>query len=319
MIQYSAQSREWLNANMSRAYPFDDRTGGAVGALPGPALVDGFILTTGFEIEEGTAEWVFYVSGIDNTGSSVLLSITAARGNDLVVFSNAVAIHDIDDFAVIEFSAHEDSYTICGSFTVGLASVLRSIPSNTSLSPESAKIAPYIIHRVDGLCVTGIRVGDTLLTGEVTLAAGDGIELVPNGNTIVISALNYQPPPENLAVIDDRTLVTKLVELYGRPVLSVAGVRPNCETGAIRIQGASESTTTSNASNVDYVVPVPGADGSGVLYLKLDRDPMLDKDYIVTLTTNLTQLDQRLGKVDSTITAVDKVVASVATQLTRLG
>lgn len=299
---------------MSRAYPFDDSTGGAVGALPGPALVDGFILTTGFEI----AEWVFYVSSIDNTGSSVLLSITAVRGNDSVVFSNAVAIHDIDDFAVIEFSAHEDSYTICGSFTVGLASVLRSIPSNTSLSPESAKIAPYIIHRVDDLCVTGIRVGDTLLTGEVTLSAGDGIELVPNGNTIVISALNYQPPPENLAVVDDATLVTELVELYGRPVLSVAGVRPNCETGAILIQGA-ESAATSNASNVDYVVPEPGADGSGVLYLKLDRDPMLEKDYIVTLTNNLAQLDQRVGKVDSTITAVDKVVASVATQLTRLG
>lgn len=316
MIQYSAQSREWLNANMSRAYPFDDRTGGAVGALPGPALVDGFILTTGFEI----AAWDFYISSVDNTGSSVLLSITAERGNDSVVFKDAVAIHEIADFAVIEFSAYKDSYTICGSFTVGLASVLRAIPSNTSLSIESAKIAPHIIHRVDDLCVTGIRVGDTVLTGEVTLSAGDGIELVPNinSNTIEISALNYQPPAANLEVVNDATLVAELVELYGRPVLSVAGVVPDGD-GDIHIQGATESAVNSNVRNVDYVVPEPGATGSGVLYLKLDRDPMLDKDYIDTITNNLTQLDARVGKVDSTITAVDKVVASVATQMTRLG
>lgn len=322
MIEYSKQSREWLNANMSRAYPLDDSVGGAAGGIPTAALVDGFILTTGFDV----GVYDFYISGIVNTGGAVLLSITAsAGGSDVVEFKDAVAIHDIDNSAVIEFYADKDQYTICGSFTVGLASVLRSIPSNESLPITSTRIAPYVIHPVDRLCVTGIRVGDTLLTGEVTLSAGDGIILVPNeaSNKINISAINYTPPAANTRIVDDSTLAEELLNIYGKPIISIADTVPD-KDGCIHIAGDPEASSTSSSStpvvrNYDYVVPEAGDAGSGVLYLKLERDPMLDEDYIESVTNNLVQLDARLRKVDSTVTAVDKVVASVSTQMTRLG
>ena len=330
MPTYNRLSTEWLNANMSRAYPLDDLTGGVPGTLPCNALVDGFIMTTGFT----DGDYDFYISKSENTGKSLILSIVAesVSGSKSVEFVNAIAIHEAEDYATVEFYAEsedESPKTLSGTFTIGSRDVVHAIPT-ANYTVEQTRIAPYVVRTVDNLCVTGIRVGDQVLTGEVTIEAGSGVDITADHKTgvISISASNYAPPDKNMQIIDDATLAEQLIKSYGQPVTKIAGVTPD-EYGSIRIniptsttdpdEGDSDTPTAVDLSAAyHYVIPESG-DVAGILTLKLAKDPRLADDFIKNLLNNINQLDLRIGKVDSSITAVDRVIGSVATQMTRLG
>lgn len=313
MTPTTTQSREWLNSNTSRAYPLDDLTGGVPGTLPCNALVDGFVLTTGFT----DGDYIFYISKSENTGKSIILSVTAEdlRSGNTVVFDGAVSIQNVEDYGTVEFFAISEDQapkTISGAFTVGSKSAIQAMPTAEYTSAQ-CMLAPYVIRAVDRLCVTGIRVGDTVLTGEVTIEAGSGVDINadPATGTITISASEYSPPPENMNVTTDGELSAQLLDTYGRPVTSIAGALPDAD-GNISIN------TLVDVDNNYYIIPERG-DVDGVLILRLNRDPRISADFIESLLANTNQLDARIGKVDSTITAVDRVIGSVATQMTRLG
>lgn len=306
------ESLEWCDYNMSRAYPLDDSTGGSAGTIPCDALIDCRLLTSGL------SEAPLYISVIKNSGTQITLSI--AVDGESTVFTDCVAIgFDCVKGASIDFETYADgdySKFLRGRLIVGNIQSMGSHPTYVEYAPEQTKLFYGIVTPIDGLFITGIRVGDTVLTGDIVLEAGDGINLDvdPITDTIKITADRYMPPPDNFIITDDNTLKDNIVDTVGTPVTSINGCTPVDGNISITIPPILDE----GEGLSDYVAAItPGA--PGVLQLKLDKDPQLELDTVKTLAGNLSQLDIRSSKIIDSIDNLDSVLSSVTTQLTRLG
>lgn len=306
-------SMEWLNANLSRAYPLDDSTGGAEGTLPSSLLVDAKILYDSVEIYDA------YISHVSITEVGWTLSISCMyRSTDgteqPAVFNDLVAVpYDTERNGVVKFAGAVDGVAISGSITVGDATAIAHWSPETDLDISNGRLAVPVLVHMDELCVTAIKVGNTVLSGTVELVAGPGISFTvdESTNTLVIENYNYAIPEGNLDVVDDNSLIDNLVSRYGRPITSINGVAPG------NLGDISFLVPVTEAEDTDYHIAVDSA-GPGTVSLKLHVDPTVDAGVIDSLSEGLEQLNERASRLDTGIKEVDTAINGVATQLTRL-
>lgn len=115
-----------------------------------------------------------------------------------------------------------------GSIIIGTCKDMRDAVGILSLTSDQGMIFPANVI-IAPTCVSGIRVGDTVLTGEVEIVPGDDrITIEAEGNKIKIN-INY---PDIQYTKED--LVEKITEIYGTPVTNINGIPPAAD-GTIRI------------------------------------------------------------------------------------
>lgn len=298
-----SNSPEWLDYNMSRAYPLDDSTGGVAGTIPCDAFVDCHLIT------EGIGDADIYISSIKSTGTAAVISLATTSN---IEFTDCLYIaFSTESRTPIDVYAESGEAFIHGKITTGNVLALSTLPAVSTYTPEQTKLFKGLIIPVDGLFIRGIRVGDTLLTGDIVIEAGDGIFLSVEGNTIKISAIAYELPEDNKDITSDDDIINAVVDSYGTPITSINGVEPD-ESGDISVVEPAEQDT-----NSDYAV-VESTDADGVLLLKLSRDPALAKNTIEALANNYSQLDIRAGTIIESINSLDGALNTLSSQLTRL-
>ena len=307
-------SVEWLNANMSKAYPFDDTVGGSPEALPSDLLVDGLIISESPNIASAFVSNVF----VGDTGWGLGITVTyreSATETVEVIFNKLIYVpFNAQQFTAVDFDNTVDGYHISGSFTIGNADSIANWPADSSLTSESGELSPAIIHALSGDFIRGIQVGDVTLTGEIELVAGDGIELVVDQDTNSIKIVNtkYQlNDSTDLKITGDKELLAAITSQYGTPIRTICGVLPD------------------DGGNIDIKVPTD-LDGStfvsvervnsdaGTIVLGLDPNPKLYMSDIEVVVDNLAALNDRASILDAGIKSLDSAINRLATQMTRL-
>lgn len=302
-------SKEWLNANQAKAYPLKSETGGVAGTLPCDLLTAATILV------EDPAIRQIWISGIMVTDLSWSLSLKVATQNNTTInFPDIVTVsRNSEQYSVAKFTAANGGVCLCGSFTVGNPDAVSKLPSGMSvLSLEQGELDPSTISDISGLVLMGIRVGDTLLTGEIELVAEDGIELVFDETTNKLTIVNtkYSIPSENLEITSDTELLDQIQSTYGKVITTINGVEPDA-AGDIKLV-----LPTTEADDRIYIAAEPLSDGA--LTLSITKDPYVSIKSIETLAQNLEQLSIRAAKIDSSIKEADAAINSISTQMTRL-
>ena len=313
-------SLEWLNANLSRAYPFDTSTGGASKALPSQFLVNGCVLYDCAAISDEAVVSRAYISTVSCSDTGVTLSLTCelSTGNKVNFDSLLFISYGADRNSTIKFLAESSGMSLSGSFTVGDATTMKSRPILSELSIAEGLLDPGVVHDISGLYVSAIKVGGTYLSGEVELVAGEGIEFeteqTSSGGKLIISNTRYQLPQENLVIRSDADLLAEALEIYGEPIRSInSSIFPD-ESGNISIVTPSE-TSEGTEGTEDIVV---GTVGEGTITLMLKKDPCVEDGTIEKLSEQIQSLNERCSILNAAQINLDNAVNGVATQLTRL-
>lgn len=313
-------AQEWLNANLSRSYPLADEVGGQANTLPCTLLVDCRLIHDCYDLYDA------YISRLEvsEVGWTASLTFTAVQneGDTPAEYTadRLIAVpYDTERNGKVPFnqSIGTTGISIAGSFTIGKATAVDSLPNSNVYTSADTKLSPAVITSISGLCIKAIKVGDELFSGVVELVAGDGIELETSVDadtkvtTINITNTKYSLPEDNLDITTDEDLAERLVDTYGPPITSINWVSP--VDGNIDIVYPTQSTESDGVSFV-----VVDDIGAGRLALTLTPDPCVDKEAITTLIGNLSQLNLRADKLDTGIKELDTAINTVATQMTRL-
>lgn len=313
-------AQEWLNANLSRSYPLADEVGGQTNTLPCTLLVDCRLIHDCYDLYDA------YISRLEvsEVGWTASLTFTAVQndGDTPAEYTadRLIAVpYDTERNGKVPFnqSIGTTGISIAGSFTIGKATAVDSLPNSNEYTLADTKLSPAVITSISGLCIKAIKVGDELFSGVVELVAGDGIELETSVDedtkvtTINITNTKYSLPEANQEITDDEGLAERLVAIYGPPITSINGVRPDTNGNIGIVYPKAES------DGVSYAIITEGI-GAGRLALTLTPDPCVDKGAITTIIGNLSQLNLRADKLDTGIKELDTAINTVATQMTRL-
>lgn len=326
---------EWVTANLSRAYPLDDSTGGLTGTLPCRLLADAFVLIYG-DVEETTAS--LYISKVTTSSTEIVFEL-AGKFNGVPVEFGPVATFDraCAIGTPVSFELSTDDVIVTGKFVAGDLRSGDDIPASLVLSATTGslfrgcyRVAPRGLH--------GIKVDDVVYTGIVELVAGDGVDIDvtttkdPDGQsitTLVFSVPDYNIPLDNDKIINDSTLMKEAIKEYGEPIRSINFVVPDKE-GNINIVADEQSTTTAtiedetdeedDGSIKDVKMQLAVTElGPGTIQVTLTRPQECESTEILqSLLTMIQQLNQRANTLDTAITEIDKAQANLASRLTGL-
>lgn len=315
---FSKLSAEWLSANLSKAYPLDDTTGGVPGTLPSSLLTDAFILVSGLSEEVSIKS--AYISKIRNTGKSILLSVDIVTNDSTYSFSDSVDISfDSEDLHTEEFSGTVDGVSVVMALTAGLISTAKNMPAVTDLTEQQGKLFSVLVRKLPRSLVglNSISINGVTLTGDVSIELSDGIEVEKlDDSSVKLTLTNFDTPLENSQIVSDDDILSTLISRYGTPIRTINGATPNDEGAFLILSGAD----VEGEDRYKYAhVEASGSGDAGVIRLKLALDPCLELDDIRTLTENLEELNDRAARLDSAQISLDNAIGSVATQLTRLG
>lgn len=309
--------REYLNENAHRYYPFINEN-----EVPTGLILDACLLTTtnvpnnanvdGNNDAVGTEST--YISQLVSDGTSlrIYLAIKSQNGDK---DCGCIAVSDTSQPLVVggvvgrrcEVLYASDGYVIQGYIIVGdLEYLLPKMPPSITLTYLTGKLyTNCILHMSQWL--TGIQIGNETLTGIVNLVAGEGIDIAVNGNTITISCVGAQLPPENQIIVSDPDILTKITETYGVPITSINGVSIT-EGGEWTLAVKQDEGLTVSVDNTAHCITI--------------NNPLAKAcctaDQISVLASNIGSLNERVGAIQSFQNQLETGMNILSTQLTRL-
>jgi hypothetical protein len=298
-------SSEWLDANKSRAYPFDEKCADSPNSIPSPVFTDAFFRTAGL----GNAS--LYISRVVQ-GQTSFQVYAATTDKDIGLIAD-IPYTTPERSQIPVDVALEDGSTISGIFVVGDVSEIKRMQSDTILGVGDGLLFYGCVREFLDEGVRGIRVGDTTYTGVVDLVAGDGIELSVTSNedvtTIKIAAKNRTVPPANLIIVDDATLLKELKDMYGSPVYRINGLAPS-DSGDITIAYPTEG-------DAGYA-PFPNEGGAIILKDASNASDSCENELIDTIMANIAELNARSARCVETLDAIDTANNVMSISLSRL-
>ena len=303
---------EWLNSNQHRAYPLDESTVG--NGLPFSLLVDALFINS-YNVDRSR----LYLREVVVSGDNVQISMggfvdgveTDFGAVAIIPFNTEMGTHIPIDYT-------GDSFKLSGDLVVGNVHCMDSVNSVITLNADTGKLFPGCVRNADeGLF--GIKVGDTVYTGVVTLEAGDGIDFevehTDEETVLRIVSTVYTPPDENMTITDDASLLETAISMYGTPVRTICGISPD-SAGDIVL-----STPASGDSAEQYVTASGGGDGTIYLTIANDmtdtscNDPSLQ---IESILQSLSNLNERAGDQHEMLLGLEEAVSNLALQVSRV-
>lgn len=304
-------SKEWLNANLSRAFPFAESTGGSSKALPSSFLVNGFLLYDCSALGKTVIDSAFvHCINCDDQGVRIGITCKASTKEEYPFDDLLFISYGSERNASIPFMAESNGVTLSGKFIVGDAQVMERYSGVYELDSSSGELCPSILHDISGLYVSALKVGDVYLTGEVELISGAGIEFSANKETNTLTITNTKYTISGGTITSDDELLEAAVEAFGTPIKKINDKSPDAD-GNFSFVGSD-----SNIDGQDRIIV--SETGNGTITLELQKDPCVDDDAIDKLSTKLGQLNERCSRINSSQLALDTAVNNLATQLTRI-
>jgi len=223
---------QWRNSGDIARFPFSENatllSDGGV-SLPDGLFADARIFCPFF------IEPPFYLKSLIYDGSSVSGEIW---GSELV----GSFVANLTGFTARSVSLVDSGSAECGVLVFGAAPLdaLSKIPIGThTFSPEAASLeTSCLILLPNGACYA-LMVADIRRTGKVALIEGEGIRLIPEGQTIRVDAVGATATLEECC------------QSTGAPLKALNGVGPD-STGrlALGIAGFTEPTTRQDLRQV---------------------------------------------------------------------
>lgn len=442
MISNRFTATEWLTGNMHRSYPLDESTAG-VCPIPPALLADMFILVNGAEDDDCS----FYISEIRTTDTSITVSI-AGDVAGVSLGSTPVATFPIEGEigSAASTSIPLESYVVYVKLVAGDLSVADAMPVHTQLGEESGKIFTGCVRGVTGLGTGSFVVNGTRLPEQVTLTAGQGVELdvhnfeasvsfdvtvaqtgigtntepynqtvagtaqwliddydsifqdweqydssatikmyntsidsdgnleteleismpsdnpeddepiavtttatgvivdetgevlaPPPGTTwdpvegteviseispapvIAIRSTDFEPPAENMTIIDDASLLAAAIAQYGTPIRSINAVYPDA-SGNITIVPDGDTVQSEEDDTANFYACIAGINNAaGAIRITLSHAvPCESIDIVDRLMTNIKELNSRASELQALITKLDAANSNLAVKVAEM-
>jgi hypothetical protein len=302
-------------------------------------LVDACLLYDCDGIGEGVVIDYAWVHSITVTEVGSVLGVSCKASNNTVyIFDELLFISfGSERNATIKFISETSGLSISGSVIVGDPTAVKGLPNYRDMDEDCGLFSPAVLHDISGLYVTAIKIGDSYLSGEVELVAGDGIEFAiestsTSSHKLTISNTRYTLDADNTKITDDE-LLEAAIEDFGKPILTINGIAPDAkgnisivspEPGSTVFTAPASGGSTEPESGVctkveagdDFIIV--GNVGAGTITLELKKDPCVEDDTIDELTANVSELNARCARINSSQLTLDNAVNNIATQLTRL-
>lgn len=299
--------REYYNENAHRYYPFVNAN-----EVPTGLILDMCLLATPNVPNNATNQdaKVTYISQLVSDGTSLRIYL-ASTDQDF----GCIAVSDVSQPLVVggvigrrsEICYAANGYVIQGYVITGdLEYLLPRMPPSITLTATTGRLyTNCIMYMTQWL--TGFQVGDETLTGLVELVAGDGIALTINGNTVTISCIGAQLPPDNQIIVNDITLLETVTSLYGYPITSINGVSIT-NGGAWTVAVNQDEGLVVVADNNTHTITINNPNAKACC----------TADDIATLAANIAALNDRVITIQSFQNQLETNVNVMSTQLAAL-
>lgn len=299
---------EWLGGNQHRAYPLDVDSYGS--GIPTQLLVDAFFL-----VSAGIDRVHLYISDIVKGNTNLHISLAGYLHGMAVSFGVVATVpYNTKTGTHVPISVSTADYTISGDLVIGSMDCVSQLPTALELTENSGRIFPGCVRVIDS-SLLGISVDGQLYTGIVTLSAGDGVDIQvverEDSTEIIISSTAYSEPSENTTIVDDSSLLRQAMELYGKPVTSLCGVKPD-DNGNISIVSPSDDK--------QYIAVTQVGDGAISLGIANDQTVTQCVDttaQIESLAVSLSNLNERSGAIHEGVQAMDNALSNLSLQVSR--
>lgn len=260
--------REFCDQNMHRAFPLSDASAGKDTSgtfyLPTDLITDIFLCVPNITGLDKTA---FYISNISIRRYQLDITIGYDGVSDYIgsfrAISTTAALHTQYDYVPAETSLGNDYdalFHATGQITIGNAAEAAATPGSFSFDYANGAILGSRIS-AGLLNVQYFQVGDRLLTGTIKLKAGANVELNlvtddtvdPPVHTITVSA-SLNAGADVLDLLNNADVVAALTALYGVPIQTINGIRPDSSM-EFTLAAADCSKLTSLAHGISLANP----------------------------------------------------------------
>jgi hypothetical protein len=305
--EISRIASEWLDANKSRSYPFDESCGGAPGRIPTNVFTDAFFRCSGITGE-------LYINRVV-LGQTSFQIYAAAGSKDIGLLADIP--YDTPERTKVPISILLDlDGSLDGFITVGEASAIKEMLADNVLTTANGKFFYGCVRDFSSSGLLGIRVGETVYSGVINLEAGEGVDIdveeVAGETNIRISAKDREVPPENMLIVDDKTLAQEISALYGSPVFTINGVIPD-ESGNIIL-----ATPDASREGASGYAPFPAGVGTITLMDNSSNDISCENTVLDTLMHNIAELNARGAQLKESVDGLDEANSVMSLSLSRL-
>ena len=294
---------EFCDENMHRHYPLAD---GAIAIstlgvrLPDSFLADLRISVAADAVEGFTAS--FYVSKVTVDHATVGLEVSSSVLTGVIARLSGIPVGltsgDTIAARTFELVPGEDHPEVAGQLIVGSCADVRNLLGIHTFIHAAGKLLPTTIFPQTNT-VSGIQVGDHVLTGVVTLIAGDNctIEADLDTNSITIS---YGDPAEGNIVTSDDLLEAVLAE-FGMPILTINGVTPD-GTGDFEFRGMGITEGSEESEVGDCISIVSGT--NSIIISNVCNPPCNTKEELSLVYSRIGELNRGFSVLQQNYSAI---------------
>ena len=111
---------------------------------------------------------------------------------------------------------------INGIIVIGTCKDISKYPGSWDIHPEYGKIFPANVIVMPDV-INYIKVGDDMVTGDITLEAGDNVDIIYDKSTNTIK-ISVKAPSD--AIVSANTLLDAVVQEFGPPICAINDVTP---------------------------------------------------------------------------------------------
>ncbi len=298
---------EWSDENSHRQFPMIDAASGkdidGDFAIPQTLMVDMILAvppgsdTTKYYIKSIIARrlWVDIEIGYDNGGALTVgwvRNIPHDSARNATYYVDAVTQDTESDFEVLT-----------GAIVIGDPKPTVERPGVFTFDPANTYIHPSRV--MEGLaCVQSIRIGSTVLTGNLILQEGDNVILDVDlgSNTIIVNAV-VNDDDTGTVIGNDADIIDELINRYGEPIISINGQSPD---GSGNFDITAEDCTTIQTVNSGITIGNPCA------------EPCCDKSTLTDVYGVLSQLNLRYAVLESYYQSVGLTINQMQARLVGL-
>ena len=295
---------EFLDDNAHKSYPF-----AIINELPTDFIVDAKFMVTG---NIGKSD--LYIDYIELTDTHIRIYMAAKLDGNIVNIGRILTC-TISKERNIEHSCkliNDDLEIIIEGFiTFG---TFESLPKNKNIITlsDSGNIFSGCILPVTEWC-TGIKINDHIYTGIVNLSASEGItfDTVQNEDSVdvIVKYTGFNRPADlTIDTMSDAEVLQEVTKLWGVPVTSISGVKPNND---------GNITIDVDPSSDSYIEITPGVSTLTISDTYISACGVTDSD-MDRMLQNISIINERSGKLETLTQQLESQFNTLSHEIAKL-
>lgn len=218
---------EFIGGNLDKRYPLIDEDGNSEFRIPDSFLAD-LKLTIGMMDKPSEDSYTFntYVSAIKVYPDYIYVEISI-DGVGLVAKSDPIptSLRLGDTVYSRQISIRPVGTTpVNGTLVIGTCEDIIKYPGAWTISKDHGLIFPANVQFMPSV-ITGIRVGDDYITGDIVLESDDNIDITYDESTNTIKFSLKNNLTEGPITIDD--FLEMVSDKFGKPIITINGIKPD--------------------------------------------------------------------------------------------